>query len=104
MWTARNRLEFSSGSYVHFLAARGDLLLGGRHNAFGEESEFFLKRLEGRRGAEGFHADAVAGAADVAVPAERGGLLDRDARRDLRRQHAVAIFLGLPLEQFPGGH
>ena len=42
--------------------------------------------------------------ADVAVPAERRRLLDRDPGRHLRWEHLVAVLLGLAVEQLPARH
>ena len=50
------------------------------------------------------HPDDAAFAADVALPSERGGLFDRDARADRRRQHRVAVLARLLLEEVPGRH
>ena len=68
------------------------------------EAEFRQQILERRRGAEGVHADLGAGRAHIAVPADHRARLDRHARRDFRRQNAVAIGLILLLEQLPGRH
>src|SRR5262249_7668207 len=51
--------------------------------------------------AEGTHADAASGGADVPGPAERGGLFHRDPRRHFRRQHAIAVLLRPVVSQFP---
>ncbi len=45
-----------------------------RHDALGGEAELHLQLFQGRRGPEGPHADAPAVHADVALPAEGGGL------------------------------
>src|SRR5262249_53985700 len=55
------------------------------------EAELALQLLERRRRAEGVHADDAARRSDVALPAERGGLLDGDAGPHRGRQHVVAI-------------
>src|SRR5438093_1024878 len=79
-------------------------LLGRRDDAFGLEPELLLQRLQGRGGPEGVHADDTARAADVSLPAERRGLLDRHPRLHLGWQDAVAIFLRLPIEDLPRRH
>src|SRR5262249_54834616 len=48
--------------------------------------------------------DHLAGRADVAIPSERGRLLDRDARLHLRWEHPVAILPRLFLEDLPRRH
>ena len=48
------------------------------------------------------HADRLAPRPDVAVPAQRRRLLDRDPRGDRRRQHLVAVVLVLLVEEVPG--
>ena len=50
------------------------------------------------------HADLGARQADIAVPPEGGGLLDRDAGGDVRRQDLVAVGLVLLLEELPRRH
>ena len=65
------------------------------------EAEFLLEFLERGGGAKGLHADDTACGADIAFPAEGRGLLDRDARRHLRRQHGVAIFLAAGARRCP---
>ena len=78
----------SPGGPGHLLPGRGDDVLR-------REAELLLQLLQRRRRAEGLHADPCPVAADVALPAERRGLLDRHARRHRRRQHAVAVLLVL---------
>src|SRR5262249_42402642 len=79
-------------------------LLGRRHDTLRLEAELLLKRLQRRGGPESLHADDVAGAADVALPSERGGLFYGDARPHRGRQHAVTIRLSLVVEDLPGRH
>src|SRR4029077_4689385 len=90
------------------LVTRGSLppeqFLDFRHHAVGLEAELSLQLLERRRGAERLHADDASAAADVAVPAERGALLDRDPRRHGRQKHAVAVLLRLFIEDLPRRH
>src|SRR5207247_10611965 len=77
------------------LVTRGSLpseqFLDFRHHAVGLAAQLPLQFLERRRGAERLHADDASGAADVAVPSERGPLLDRNPRRRARREDAVAV-------------
>src|SRR5213079_3049618 len=73
------------------LSMRVQQLLRERDDARGLEAELLLERFQRRRRAERAHADDAARAADVPLPPERGGLLDRDARRHAGRQHAVPI-------------
>src|SRR5580692_7992669 len=68
------------------------------------ESEFSLKFLQRRRGSKRRHSDHAALRADISLPSERGTLLDRDPRSDIRRQNGVAVLPGLILEDFPGRH
>src|SRR5881394_2630457 len=85
-----------SASHAEHVAGRlGDLVRA--------EAELVLQILERGRAAEGVHADPLSGRADVAIPAERRGLLDRDARRHARRQHLVAVGVVLAVEQLPAG-
>ena len=86
------------------LSMRAQQLLRERDDARGLEAELLLERFQRRRRAERAHADDAARAADVPLPPERGGLLDRDARRHAGRQHAVPILLGLALEDLPRRH
>ena len=78
-------------------------LRGGEH-LLRREAEFRHQILDRGRGAKGVHADLGAARADIAIPADHRALLDRHARRDVGRQHAVAIGLVLLLEQLPGRH
>ena len=55
-------------------------------------------------GAEGLHADEVAGGTDVPIPSQHRCLLDREARLHVRRQHALSVGLRLVLEDVPRGH
>ena len=56
------------------------------------EAELLHQRRPGRRGAEAVDADrSRRTVADPPVPAERDPGLDREPRRDRRRQHALAI-------------
>src|SRR5580658_2996627 len=68
------------------------------------EPEFPLEFLQRRRGPKRGHSDHAALRTDISLPSERGSLLDRDPRSDIRREDAVAVLLGLMLEDFPGGH
>src|SRR5262245_14876290 len=87
------------------LLALAEQLPDGLGHALGLESEFSLQLLERSRRTECVHANDTAGfPADVALPAESRGLLHRDARRHLGRQHAVLICLRLVLEDVPGRH
>src|SRR6266850_3484744 len=81
-------------------------LLGRCHDAVGLEAELLLKRLQRRGRAKRPHADDVPGAADadVALPAERGGLFHRHPRLYVWWQHAVTILLRLMLEDLPRRH
>src|SRR5262245_26026436 len=79
-------------------------LLGGRSDAVGLEAELLLKRLQRRGSPERPHTDDAAGAADVPLPPERGGLLHGYPRLHAGRQHAVTILLGLPIEDLPRRH
>jgi len=49
-------------------------------------------------------ADLRAEPPRVTVPAERGGLLDRDARFDVGGEHRLLIRAVLALENIPRGH
>src|SRR4029453_5060089 len=80
-----------------------ELFPGAREDVLDGETEALLQLAEGRRGAEPPHADARAAAADPALPAEAGGLLDGHARADLGRQHLVAVGLALLGEELPAG-
>src|SRR5205085_854905 len=64
-------------------------------DAVGLEAELALQLLERRRRAERLHADDAARGSNVALPAERRALLDREPRRHGRRQHTVAVRLRL---------
>ena len=70
----------------------------------GSKPNFLCSSLSGRRGAERLHADDAAAPADISLPAESRGLLDRDARRHVGRQHAVPVLLCLVLENIPRRH
>ncbi len=70
-----------------------------RAHSVGREAELLDQLLERSRRAECVHRDDRAAVADVTVPAERGGLLDRDAGADRGRKHRVAVLLRLPVEQ-----
>src|SRR5215475_12263193 len=59
---------------------------GGLDDVLDREPEFLLQRLERCRRAEGVHADRRAVAANVALPPEGRGLLDRDPCRDCRSE------------------
>ena len=65
---------------------------------------FFCRSLSGADAPKVCMPMTVPGGADVIGPAEGRGLFHRDPRRDLRRQHAVAILLRLIVEQFPRRH
>ncbi len=68
------------------------------------EAEPLLQLRERSGRAECAHGHGRAGGPDIAVPAKRARLLDRDAGADRRRQHRVAIALRLLLEQSPARH
>src|SRR4051794_24163094 len=67
------------------------------------EAELGLDVLEGSRLAESAHRHDRALHANVALPALRRALLDRDPGADAGRQHPVAVSLILALEQLPAG-
>src|ERR1700752_1450100 len=50
------------------------------------------------------HTNDAPLSADIAFPAKRRGLLDRNTSFDLRWQHTVAVVLGLQLEDVPRRH
>src|SRR5262245_61740638 len=84
-----------------------ELRLGCGDNVRGSKAKFVLQGLERRRRPKGLHANGVAAAADIARPAQRGGLFHRDARRHRRWQHVLAILRMLAtvvLEDLPRGH
>src|SRR5437667_2023877 len=85
-------------------ASSAQQLFRRRGHQVGLEAKLLLQLLERRRRPESLHPDHPAGSADVALPSERGGLLDRDARRHGGRQHAVPILLRLVLEDLPRRH
>src|ERR1043166_5815111 len=78
--------------------------LGRRHHLVWFEAKLSLQFFERCRRAKSFHADHAPRPTDVALPAESRGLLHRDARRHLRRQHCILILLWLMLEDVPGWH
>src|SRR4029450_10392237 len=80
------------------------LLLGSLAHLVWLEAKLPLKFLEGRRGAECFHADDAARWANVAIPSNCGALLDGYACCHFGRQNTIAIFLRLVLENVPGRH
>ena len=82
--------------FEHRTGAGGDVLA--------REAEVLVERAGRSGGAEALHRDDVAVVADPAVPAERRGGLDGDARADRRRQHAVAVVLVLRGEAVQAGH
>src|SRR5439155_2539134 len=90
--------------HVSVLSLAGELRSRRGDDLVGREPELRLQFLERRRCAERVHRDLRALAPDVALPAERRGLLDRDARGDVRRQHARAVRIVLGLEQLPRRH
>src|SRR5690349_7942585 len=55
-------------------------LFRGRCHPVRLKTEFSLELLERRRSAKCLHADGLARTADISLPSERGGLLNRDAR------------------------
>ena len=75
--------------------------LDRRHDVIDGESELLLQGLQRCRSAESMHADDPTSRADVALPAERRSLLDRNAGRDVRWQDGVAVFLRLAFEDIP---
>ena len=78
-------------------------LLCGFGHLVGGEAELGLNVFQRRRGAEGVHPDLDAVRSNVAIPAQRRGLLDRDPRGDARRQDLVAVGLVLAVEELPAG-
>ena len=65
------------------LRHQGELVLGRCHDVVNREAVLRHQRLQRRGRAEGLHADDTPALADVALPAEGGRLLDRDASRHL---------------------
>src|SRR5262249_2724016 len=79
------------------------LLRDGAH-LVGLESELLHQFLERSRGAKGLHANHATGLANIAIPAEGRGLLNRQAGPHRWRQNTVTIFLRLMIEDFPRRH
>src|SRR5262245_50964655 len=77
------------------------LLLCGRNYLVRLEPELPLQFLEWRRSPERAHADHLTGGTEIPLPPQSGGLLDGDARRHVRRQHAVPVLLRLLVEDLP---
>src|SRR5260370_7758457 len=77
---------------------------GCYHDPVRFETKFPLKLLQRRRRSKRLHSNHVARCADVSLPSERRGLLNRDPRLDAGGQHAVPVFLRLVLEDLPRGH
>ena len=76
-------------------------LLADRHDILDREAEFFGDHFGRRRRAEPLDAHDLALIAHVFLPALRHTGFDRNARFELRRQHALAVFARLNVEQFP---
>src|SRR4029434_1069496 len=72
-------------------------------HAIGREAVLLHHVLERRRRAEGVHADRRAVRPDIAIPAQRRRLLDRNTSGDLGRQDAVAVLLIWRVAQGEGG-
>src|SRR4029453_8971343 len=68
------------------------------------EPELPLQFTERRRSPESLHRDHPAGRADVPLPSEGGGLLDRYAGSHVGWQHAPSIIEILVLEYVPRRH
>jgi len=83
-------------SYTHLDVYKRQLLR--------REAEFRHEILDWGRRAKSVHADHGAADAGVAIPADHRTRLDRHARGDVGRQHAVAIGLILLFEQLPRRH
>src|SRR5262249_55166880 len=94
----------AASRWVSCEVSNGELVECGRDDGVRREAELRLQLLERGGCAEGAHADDRALTADVALPAERRRLLDRDARGHRGRQHRFAVLLGLALEQRPRRH
>src|SRR6516162_598375 len=62
-----------------------ELLFGSRIKVLAGESEFDQQLLQRRRGTKGPHPDHRAAQPGIALPAQGGGLLDRNPTRDFRR-------------------
>src|SRR6516165_10403149 len=73
----------------HSSPRKSQLLLSGSHDLLGAEAELLDQILQGSRRTKGTHTDPVSRGAGVLGPAERRGLLHRDARRHVWGQHAV---------------
>ena len=64
---------------------------GRGDNVSGLEPEVLRDDFHRRRQSNSVQAKDGAAEAGIAFPTERGCLFDRNARRKVRRQHAVAI-------------
>src|SRR5712692_7380797 len=70
----------------------------------GREAEFLKQLLEGCGRAERFHPDDASVVTDITMPSEIRGLLDGDARFDVRRNDLLTIFKWLFFENLPRRH
>src|SRR5438552_18930040 len=68
------------------------------------EAELLLQLFQGGARAEGVHGDDRPMRPDVALPAERRRLFDRDTARHIRRQDFGAVRILLMLEEVPRRH
>src|SRR5215467_14169665 len=95
------RSRNSSRGFCAMISPERDLCLGRFGNVLRREAELLHKVVGRRRSAESAHPDGSTLRADVPLPADRGGSLDRHPRPDRRRQHLVSIARLLPVEQLP---
>ena len=79
--SCRHRLASGHGARLLDGSPALEQFHGARDDPLRLESELALQLLERRGGAEGLHADDAAVRPDIALPAQRRALLDRDARR-----------------------
>src|ERR1700722_4605707 len=79
-------------------------LLRGGDDVVRPEAKFWQKILQRCGSAEGAHADDFALCADVAVPAERGGHFDGNARCDGGGENAFLVGGVLLIKYFPARH
>src|SRR5262245_45052264 len=100
----RSSWQRSIGPAPYLRSSPAQKFPGRGYDALGFEAILALELLERRRGTERVHADDASAPADIAFPAERGRLLDRDTRGAARWEYAVAIFLRLRFENIPGRH
>ena len=73
------------------------------HDVLGLEPEVFRHDFHRRGEPEGAHSQDVTGGSGELGPAESRSGFDRHPSRDLRRQHAIAVFLRLLVEDLPRG-